>query len=365
MRRRAAASWAAGLSISIHAPLAGCDLYCVVIVFHLVISIHAPLAGCDARERYSRAHRDDFNPRTPCGVRPALPSIGGPPCRNFNPRTPCGVRLVCGFICHNIVKFQSTHPLRGATFCICRAFARSTFQSTHPLRGATIPVRMVKKESKISIHAPLAGCDARLRYQHSRESKFQSTHPLRGATQPRAVGQARLDFNPRTPCGVRHPAGKVIRFTHFISIHAPLAGCDEAAKAEQAQQAISIHAPLAGCDRGQQGAGQPLKNFNPRTPCGVRRGSLLAANGGRAAFQSTHPLRGATADCMRQLGAIGISIHAPLAGCDEHERQIEDVADVFQSTHPLRGATFRTKKAPSRLIFQSTHPLRGATRPRR
>ena len=220
---------------------------------------------------------------------------------------------------------------------------------------------MVKKESKISIHAPLAGCDARLRYQHSRESKFQSTHPLRGATQPRAVGQARLDFNPRTPCGVRHPAGKVIRFTHFISIHAPLAGCDEAAKAEQAQQAISIHAPLAGCDnkvvsdpsltvisihaplagcdRGQQGAGQPLKNFNPRTPCGVRRGSLLAANGGRAAFQSTHPLRGATADCMRQLGAIGISIHAPLAGCDEHERQIEDVADVFQSTHPLRGAT--------------------------
>ena len=240
---------------------------------------------------------------------------------------------------------------------------------------------MVKKESKISIHAPLAGCDARLRYQHSRESKFQSTHPLRGATQPRAVGQARLDFNPRTPCGVRHPAGKVIRFTHFISIHAPLAGCDEAAKAEQAQQAISIHAPLAGCDnkvvsdpsltvisihaplagcdRGQQGAGQPLKNFNPRTPCGVRRGSLLAANGGRAAFQSTHPLRGATSTSARSRTwrtyfnprtpcgvrrrqpefkiEMKISIHAPLAGCDRVPPAGQRASRMISIHAPLAG----------------------------
>ena len=33
-------------------------------------------------------------------------------------------------------------------------------------------------------------------------------------------------------------------------------------------------------------------------------------------FQSTHPLRGATLTLMGVLIANGISIHAPLAGCD-------------------------------------------------
>ena len=179
-------SWFPGTTassfISIHAPLAGCDECDSQQRYErLQISIHAPLAGCDSlmplqRPFYSHFNPRtpcgvrpllrgncipscDFNPRTPCGVRPALPSIGGPPCRNFNPRTPCGVRLVCGFICHNIVKFQSTHPLRGATFCICRAFARSTFQSTHPLRGATGEI-----------------------FNTLSDKQFQSTHPLRGAT---------------------------------------------------------------------------------------------------------------------------------------------------------------------------------------
>ena len=33
--------------ISIHAPLAGCDIRDVAFIKHLDISIHAPLAGCD------------------------------------------------------------------------------------------------------------------------------------------------------------------------------------------------------------------------------------------------------------------------------------------------------------------------------
>ena len=34
-----------------------------------------------------------------------------------------------------------------------------------------------------------------------------------------------------------------------ISIHAPLAGCDTVAVAKMMAARISIHAPLAGCDR--------------------------------------------------------------------------------------------------------------------
>jgi len=58
---------------------------------------------------------DDFNPRTPCGVRlEKVKEMAGDK-MDFNPRTPCGVRLISG-----------DHPLK--------AFI-------------------------ISIHAPHAGCD--------------------------------------------------------------------------------------------------------------------------------------------------------------------------------------------------------------
>ena len=167
-----------------------------------------------------------FNPRTPCGVRPSR--RGGPVCpKYFNPRTPCGVRPPPqtrrpprnG-------RFQSTHPMRGATCgsrspshsrrhfnprtpCGVRRSQRSShraarkFQSTHPMRGATHGHHAHKAFVTISIHAPHAGCDKRV-----------PRHEKRGG-----------DFNPRTPCGVRRSA----------------AGCS--------------------CRN---------TNFNPRTPCGVR-----------------------------------------------------------------------------------------------
>ena len=58
-----------------------------------------------------------------------------------------------------------------------------------------------------------------------------------------------------------------------ISIHAPRAGSDPVQLMSWLQgQGISIHAPRAGSDQ------QPLKyfdcttDFNPRSPCGERRG---------------------------------------------------------------------------------------------
>ena len=81
------------------------------------------------------------------------------PCPYFNPRTPCGVRP----------KAED------------KSVVELLFQSTHPLRGATGIAMDAQKLGKISIHAPLAGCDC----------IFWKT-----ATSP-------SDFNPRTPCGVR------------------------------------------------------------------------------------------------------------------------------------------------------------------
>ena len=127
----------------------------------------------------------------------------------------------------------------------------------------------------------------------------------------------------------------------------------------------------------------PAIHFNPRTPCGVRRG-LFQMVSSRRGFQSTHPLRGATFWGSGQKPALCISIHAPLAGCDMLRDAVIVVSSRFQSTHPLRGATtarLRKKRphqisihaplagcdwprrctCPSHREFQSTHPLRGAT----
>ena len=169
-------------------------------------------------------------------------------------------------------KFQSTHPSRGATkLPPSRNPITVEFQSTHPSRGATLAIRHTTIFLKISIHAPLAGCD------HSRRVIsepvdisihaplagcdpivmcfvlfwyiFQSTHPSRGATSN--------DATMRNSCE--------------ISIHAPLAGCDDEQEIIRMHILISIHAPLAGCDF-----------------CDVYAPCIWGS------FQSTHPSRGAT-----------------------------------------------------------------------
>ena len=147
-------------------------------------------------------------------------------CENFNPRTPCGVRLNTCWKLGAILKFQSTHPMR----------------------GATTDDDVWNYIQSISIHAPHAGCD---------------TYPV--------------------------PAG----MTAEISIHAPHAGCD---------LLLSSHLVNA-------------RDFNPRTPCGVRQyrdGGLWL----QFEFQSTHPMRGATWETIAHTRAEKISIHAPHAGCD-------------------------------------------------
>ena len=170
-----------------------------------------------------------------------------------------------------IVAFQSTHPLRGATRW--REWFRytCTFQSTHPLRGAT----------SLSEYVPTP-------------SIFQSTHPLRGATcgvhEPHV---ASCHFNPRTPCGVRpRPLGDRGRGRGFQSTH-PLRGATwEAEVTVQVRRFQSTH---------------PLRGAATARDC----------KGANSLFQSTHPLRGATCPLELIEETEDISIHAPLAGCDQ------------------------------------------------
>ena len=73
-------------------PLRGATISVLFSCFSMIISIHAPLAGCDHNAASLFFIRQNFNPRTPCGVRPAKDT-----------NSPADK------------EFQSTHPLRGAT----------------------------------------------------------------------------------------------------------------------------------------------------------------------------------------------------------------------------------------------------------
>ena len=181
---------------------------------------------------------------TPCS------GISSQAARDFNPRTPCGVR-----------------PGDNG-----QQLSRAVFQSTHPLRGATLRNGIMLRAINFNPRTP---CGVR-------RARCCTAWPMD------------IDFNPRTPCGVRH---------HTTPRHA-----------------------------------MPSRDFNPRTPCGVRRPAPISTPT-RAAFQSTHPLRGATRERTKAVvqelhfnprtpcgvrlartsatrSTMAISIHAPLAGCD-------------------------------------------------
>ena len=127
------------------------------------ISIHAPRGGCDRRRACRAPLRNDFNPRTPRGVR--LGRCARPPVRiYFNPRTPRGVRLRL----------------------------RARYRRSH----------------RISIHAPRGGG----RPVAVRAVRYQDNFNPRTPRGVRPVAFARfaisnLNFNPRTPRGVRQQNG--------------------------------------------------------------------------------------------------------------------------------------------------------------
>ena len=102
----------------------------------------------------------------------------------------------------------------------------------------------------------------------------------------------------------------------YISIHAPLAGCDENNGDKGYLGKISIHAPLAGCDAILPVLISRGGDFNPRTPCGVRRVRAGCSAADHGDFNPRTP-----------------------CGVRPVLKAVAGFANTFQSTHPLRGAT--------------------------
>ena len=192
----------------------------------LMISIHTPLAGRDRRQRRRSSFGTHFNPHAPCGARRytgqrylcdsyfnphapcgarhQIPVDGLQGFSNFNPHAPCGARPRAVAEGVDLLLFQSTRPLRGATqvgakmkhnnqisihtplagrdYALCCFHGYEMISIHAPLAGRDQGLRVKIATVDISIHAPLAGRDSAARLLRLAYRSFQSTRPLRGAT---------------------------------------------------------------------------------------------------------------------------------------------------------------------------------------
>ena len=124
------------------------------------------------------------------------------PFHSFNPRAPCGARPASQIAC----------------------LVALSFQSTRPMRGATQNAAFVRYNGKVSIHAPHAGRDALvLMSKITVQVSIHAPHAGRDPGEPtlRATSES---FNPRAPCGARRRAPRAQRRGHKFQSTRPMRG---------------------------------------------------------------------------------------------------------------------------------------------
>ena len=145
----------------------------------------------------------------------------------FNPRAPCGARPTLVFVRVAVTAFQSTRPVRGATFIILMQVVPLGVSIHAPRAG-----RDLRRSCRVPRHPsfnPRAPCGARRtapRPTHT-EGRFQSTRPVRGATAKKVttslfchifMGLTRHEYG-LLGAYVPHPSFDVVHapiFLHFI-----------------------------------------------------------------------------------------------------------------------------------------------------
>ena len=190
---------------------------------------------------------------------------------NFNPRSPWGERHWISNLYPEVIGFQSTLPVGGATRAGAAFFCPGW----------------------ISIHAPRGGSDHTFSGWSTAPGDFNPRSPW-GERRWHAIPLTRqADFNPRSPWGERLHGLVRKPCRCGISIHAPRGGSDCFGRfcAAQGQHfnprspwgerppehrtkhivvSISIHAPRGGSDFGLHTAEGGTPYFNPRSPWGER-----------------------------------------------------------------------------------------------
>ena len=218
---------------------------------------------------------------------------------NFNPRGPCGPRQMFSMSSAETSKFQSSRSLRTATPSPrCRQWAACKFQSSRSLRTAT--THLDGGHDAVGI-------------------EFQSSRSLRTATgEIESTVKGNMKFQSSRSLRTATPYIWDRAFDLRISILAVLADRDTPAHtghclAEEFQSSRSWRTATLLTKKLET----VQKNFNPRGPCGPRRGMNVKNTFEAVQFQSSRSLRTATpVQLQAQLLVGGISILAVLADRD-------------------------------------------------
>ena len=252
--------------VSIHAPFS-------VFAGRESVSIHAPRAGRDLRDASKSKGHFGFNPRAPCGARPAQQ--------------------------------------------LCVALLR-VFQSTRPVRGATAVCSAMRIPQGVSIHAPRAGRDIAGKISLRAIMGFNPRAPCGARLPPIAVLHDTRGFNPRAPCGARPSSRRSSRTQMGFNPRAPCG-------ARRRERSLPEHAPEFQSTRPVRGATRDVRaessqgGFQSTRPV---RGATnhIVINAVSVEFQSTRPVRGATFCPRCGKNDRLVSIHAPRAGRDPPTR---------------------------------------------
>ena len=168
--------------------------------------------------------------------------------------------------------FQSTPPVKAATFCAFSTFASiSAFQSTPPVKAAT-----------------------RSYSSDMRAARFQSTPPVKAATVIYGFTQngEMISIHAAREGGDHVTFGDL--WEQYISIHAAREGGDCKAPASETAKTISIHAAREGGDGPCLRRGCRQRLFQSTPPVKAATINTLRPDQGSPVFQSTPPVKAAT-----------------------------------------------------------------------
>ena len=185
------------------------------------------------------------------------------------------------------------------------------------------------------------GCDAQYTLDQAAERDFNPRTPcgVRHCTSWAGFVGIKY-FNPRTPCGVRH-ARVVEALTEEYNFN-PRTPCGvRRAIPSQSrwQRTFQSTHPVWGATSERYAGTVDRYDFNPRTPCGVRLETGITKKDDRGHFNPRTPCGVRPPELQIGVDVWQISIHAPRVGCDRLVTSLNLVMWLFQSTHPVWGAT--------------------------
>ena len=303
-------------------------------------SIHTPHAGSDGNSRSVQSGACPFSIHTPHAGSDTETLDFRRERVLFQSTLPMrGATFFQAYI-HPVLCFQSTLPMRGATIMTILVFGTTYFQSTLPMRGATIQGLHIPQEYlDFSIHTPHAGSDCHRYHQTSCQSFFnphspcgerrkpevdlypaqifQSTLPMRGATNTfTAANTIAGFFNPHSPCGERHAGRQISGWQLYFQSTLPMRGATTGCYIHSGNgKCFQSTLPMRGATLSPLALSTKSAFFNPHSPCGERRPAFCSGIIHQL-FNPHSPCGERRCQRGEKLSELSFSIHTPHAGSD-------------------------------------------------